>query len=121
MSELRNCLAVIALFCLLLSSVSCIRDNVDLPIKEEKLIDVLSDVHIIEGALANILQTQKDSIAHIYYEQVYEKHDIKETDFISTLETLEANPKILSKIYSQVLIRLDTLEEYSYKSVRKKK
>jgi len=110
-----------ALILMIFSFVSCTSDSVTLPIEEEKLVDVLSDVHIMEGALLNRIQSQKDSIAKVYYQQVYDRHSITEGEFIQTLETLEDHPKTLSKIYSKVLIRLDTLEEYSYKNVYKKK
>jgi len=92
-----------------------------LPIGDEALIELLCDVHIMEGALQNRAKEGKDSIAKMYYEQIYEKHEISEASFIKTLETLELHPKKMEAIYGNVLIRLDTMEEQSYKSKYKKK
>ena len=91
-----------------------------LPIDDELLIEVLSDVHIIEGALQNRRLSEKDSFANIYYNQIYEKHEISEQDFVTSLQILEKDPKKLESIYKIVLERLDSLEEKSYKSKYKK-
>lgn len=86
-----------------------------LPIEDKKLIDILCDVHILEGAIQNAPLDLKDSLAKLYYDQVYEKHQISESDFRNSLEVLENNPNYLSKFYNEVLVRLDTLEKKSYK------
>jgi len=75
----------------------------------------------MEGALQNRPSLKKDSIAKVYYDQVYEKHDITEDDFLTSLERLEANPKLMSKVYSEVLVRLDTMDQISSKDKYKKK
>lgn len=100
---------------------SCTSSGASLPIADDKLVDILCDVHIMEGALQNRSNDDKDSIAKMYYQQIYDKHDIKEQQFIETLEKLELDPKKMGSIYGEILIRLDTLEEQSYKSKYKKK
>ena len=109
------------LSCILFITLSCNDRKVSLPIDEAKLIDVLCDIHIIEGALQGRPQKDKDSIAELYYSQIYEKHDIAEQRFIQMLELMQEDPKMLESICGKVLIRLDTLEERSYKSKYKKK
>lgn len=91
------------------------------PIPQDQFIEVLCDIHIVEGALQNRPRDQKDSIAVVYYEGVYEKHQITEADFLTSLEMLEADPKLMSEVYSKVMIRLDTMEQHSYKDKYKKK
>jgi len=96
--------------------------KVELPtIPEDQLVLVLCDVHIMEGALQNRPSLKKDSIAKIYYDQVYQKHNITENDFLISLERLEANPKLMSKVYGEVLVRLDTMDQISSKDKYKKK
>jgi hypothetical protein len=95
--------------------------TVNLPIDEEALVKVLCDVHVVEGALQNQKASEKDSLAKAYYNQIYEKHDIQEQDFVKTLEAMEKNPKLLGQIYEQVLVELDSIEELSYKGRYKKK
>ena len=109
------------LICLLSLVCSCTKNAVKLPIEEKKLVDILCDVHVMEGAIQNAPKLIKDSLAKVYYDQVYEKHQISESELLSSLEILENNPKSLSKIYTDVLVRLDTLEKKSYKDKYKKK
>jgi len=109
------------LFSILITLFGCSRGETELPIREPLLIDVLCDVHIIEGALQNRAMLEKDSIANIYYNQVYQKHGISEVDFETTLEILQRDPRQLESIYSKVLVLLDTMENHSYKSKYKKK
>ncbi len=99
---------------------TCETKQLTLPIAEESLIKILCDVHVIEGALQNQKASEKDSLAKTFYDQVYEKHDISEEDFVLTLEIMEKDPKLLQEIYDQVLVELDSLEERSYKSKYKK-
>lgn len=120
-NSLRNIVVVFNIVCMLFFCVSCGTGKVNLPINDSKLIDILCDVHIMEAALQNRSTEEKDSIAKMYYQQVYEKHEITETSFLRSLELMEEHPKKLEKIYGQVLIQLDTLEERSYKSKYKKK
>jgi len=103
------------LVCLLCLVISCNKNAVKLPIEEKKLVDILCDVHLLEGAIQNAPKAVKDSLAKLYYDQVYEKHQISESELLSSLEIMENNPKSLSKIYTDVLVRLDTLEKKSYK------
>ena len=111
-SQIHKLILTISFSCLLWTC----RPKVELPtIPEEQLIEVLCDVHIMEGALQNRPRVQKDSVAIAYYNQVYERHNITESDFLTSLQRLEANPKLMSKIYKQVLVRLDTMEKVSYK------
>jgi len=117
---LQNIKCTIGLFCFIV--LSACGPKVVLPsIPQDQLIEILCDVHIMEGALQNRPKRDKDSIAVAYYNLVYEKHQITEAEFLSSLERLEANPKLMSKIYSQILIRLDTMEKVSYKDLLKKK
>lgn len=99
----------------------CGDGDTKLPIEEPTLLEILCDVHIVEGAFQNRKKSEKDSIADLYYQQVYTKHDVTEADFIRCLELLEKDPKRLEIIYSQVLVMLDTLEKQSYKDKHKKK
>ncbi len=93
----------------------------NLPIDEDTLVKLLCDVHVVEGALQNQKASEKDSLANAYYNQIYEKHDILEEDFVKILEVMEKDPKLLGHIYDQVLVELDSMEELSYKGRYKKK
>ncbi len=100
---------------------SCGENSNAIPIEAPVLIKILCDVHVVEGALQYQKSTQKDSIAKAYYDQIYQKYDIEESDFITTLKVIEKDPKLLEELYAKVLIELDSLEERSYKRKYKKK
>lgn len=110
---------LIAVMFLFLST--CETKQVGLPMEEEALVKMLCDVHVIEGALQNQKASQKDSLAKVFYDQVYERYDITEGDFEEVLAIMEKDPKLLGQIYDKVLVELDSLEEKSYKSKYKKK
>jgi len=101
--------------------LGCSSENVVLPLEESLLVNILCDVHIMEGALHTRHSFEKDSLANMYYNQIYERHEVTESDFISSLEAMEKDPKLLEQVYAKVLIELDSIEERSYKRKYKKK
>ena len=52
-------------------------------IPNEKMINVLIDVHLIEASLLGFSNEQKDSLSGLYYQQIYEIHSISEEEFIN--------------------------------------
>ncbi|MEN0002692.1 MAG: DUF4296 domain-containing protein [Bacteroidota bacterium] len=81
-----------------------------LPIEEEKLIQVLTDVHIAEAGLQNLRGAVKDSTAILYYNQIYSIHGITEDDFMQSIEILKQDPKRMNAIYTLVLDNLSVRE-----------
>ena len=47
-----------------------------LPIEKESLIPVLVDVHIAEAAVQSLRKQEKDSVIQVYYDQIFEIHNI---------------------------------------------
>ena len=92
---------------LLISSVTaCKPEEKPLPISEEKLIVVLTDVHLAEAGLQNLRGDTRDSIANLYYEQIYAIHGIEKGSFDETMAMLREDPVRLERIYRQVMERL---------------
>lgn len=75
---------------------------VPLPIEEEKLVAVVADLHLAEAAFQNLLKSQKDSLAPVYYAQVYEMHHITKAQLDSSLVILSAHPKRMVTFYEKV-------------------
>ena len=94
------------LLCLFLI-FSCQSETEKLELSEEKLVPVLADVHIIEGALLSVFPSQKDSLRELYYQQVFEIHGISEKSFEHDIELLKMNPKLMDQVYEKVLKELD--------------
>jgi hypothetical protein len=96
-------------------TTSCGDEEYSLPVKDEKLVEVLADVHIAEAACYNIYGSAKDSLIELYYGQVFSIHEVSEDDFWKAMDILEQHPDKMEAIYEQVLERLNKLEAESKK------
>jgi len=93
---------------LLMSTVfACNEKTEELRIPPETLVEVLADVHLVEGALLSIRPAQKDSLKKLYYSQVYEIHEISDKDFEHDIKILKFNPKKMERIYEKVMEELN--------------
>lgn len=97
-------------FALLLFSFSFLacQNNLNAPIAEEKLIDILVDVHTAEALTESEIQRVRDSMTPIYYAQIYKKHGVTKTDFDSTMVVYTHNPERFDSVYSKVLRIINT-------------
>lgn len=103
---------VIFLF-LLLTLSACNKDQEKLPIREEKMIDILVDVHVAEAAMQELSSVIRDSLGEVYYGQIFEIHDITEEDFNKTMYLIKQDPEHMERIYKEVLVELDKKMEIS--------
>jgi len=95
---------------ILLSTFSC-ESETRLPIEEEKLVDILRDIHIAEAAMQNLIGVTKDSFGIIYYNQVLGLYGVERAVFDTTMERLRKDPERLSVVYEKVIKQLDLLED----------
>ena len=79
-------------------------------ISQEKMIDILIDVHLIEASLLGFSEEQKDSLSLAYYDQIYQIHSISEEEFIEGMEYLKGHPDYMTKTYEKVLEEIDKKE-----------
>lgn len=92
--------------------VACTNSNHSkLPIKGEKLIEVLTDVYLAEAAMQTLTEHVKDSLGQIYYQQLFEIHQITKSDFDKTIQLMESDPVLLDKLYAKVQERIVLLEQ----------
>lgn len=89
------------------SFLAC-QNTLNAPLSEEKLIDILVDVHTAEAMTESETQRVRDSMAPIYYAQIYEKHGVTRTDFDSTMVIYAHNPERFDSVYSKVLRIINT-------------
>jgi hypothetical protein len=94
-----------------LLSINCKNNNsiANLPIAEEKLVEVLCDVHIAEAMLDTEATEVRDSILNVYYGQIMEKHQIKKIDFDSSLTLLGRQPVVANRLLGEVQKKLKDL------------
>jgi hypothetical protein len=93
-----------------LSFFSCNNQAV-LPVEEEKVIEVIRDIHIAEAAMQNLLDITKDSMGDIYYQQIFEIHGMNKADFDSSMIILRRDPERLGIIYDKVLQELEEMND----------
>lgn len=97
----------ILFFILFTALCSCQSQQEQLVIPADKLLKVLEDVHIAEAAMTGLAQARKDSIAKVYYEQIYAIHGITAEDFNHDLELLKSRPEQLAKAYGILVKKLE--------------
>lgn len=93
----------IILSCVFLLAGSACQSAPDAPIPQEKLISVLYDIHTSEGLLESESQNVRDSMAKIYYAQIFHKHGVTQTDFDSTMAIYTRNPTQMDTVYNRLL------------------
>lgn len=96
----------------LISLWSCDNLGKEKKISEDKLVDVLVDIHLADGTLtAKGYKVKQDSlIIHKYYDYVFVKHETTPKSFKTTLDYYTKHPDQLDLIYVKVLERLTILE-----------
>ncbi len=80
----------------------------------EVMIEVLADAHVAEAALQNIHGPRRDSLATLYYSQIFAIHGIAKEDFEYTYDRMRQQPELLDKIYGEVMARLDRFRAGAY-------
>lgn len=96
---------------LLLSA--CQSEEEPLRLPEPVLVKVLADLHIAEAAMQNLRGNTKDSIAVLYYEQIYTIHDVDASDVKHDLESLRQQPQRLKELYTKVMEHTEAMNARS--------
>ncbi len=95
----------------LISTSACRREEIKPSLSEQKMTAILVDIHIAEGAMQNLTQVKRDSLSGIYYEQIFEIHDIKPQDYVEMMQYLKKNPKKMEALYKKVLEKLELMTQ----------
>ena len=98
------------LSCLLFSFIAC-SERTPLLVEEDIMIDVLRDIHIAEAAMQNLVDLTKDSLGAIYYDQIFQMHQVNKEDFDSTMSILRKDPGRMGIIYDKVIEELEVISD----------
>jgi len=79
--------------------LACKKEVEPLPVSLEKAAQIIIDTHTAEAALQSAYGTKKDSLAVVYYAQIYEVHGIDSTTFKALMQILRNDPDRLSEVY----------------------
>ncbi len=105
------------LIILVLAMVSCQENEAIYMLEEEKLIEILVDIHISEAAAQQGDISQRDSLRALYYDQIFKVHEVSKNNYEEDMELLKRDAERLTKIYDKVI---ENLKEKKEKTVGKK-
>jgi Domain of unknown function (DUF4296) len=108
MKKLKLPPSVIAVFFTLFA---CKNDKIQLPVPQEKMVDVLVDIHIAEAYIENVNTTLKDSMTRIYYPQIFKHHGITAKLYDSTFAVLSNQPDLMKSVYDDVMERVENRQK----------
>ena len=102
--------------CLVLSCVvftnSCSRSKEEIPstvMAQNKMVEVLSDVHYTEATIQLRNLNYSDStrkIAYGYYKEVFQKHHITPEQLKESFNWYKNRPELMSDLYKEVVTKL---------------
>ena len=74
-------------------------------LSEDKIKEVLKDVHVAEALLTETSdRRKKDSLARIYYGQILRIHNISPEDFDQSMNAYFTNPGALDSLYQKIIL-----------------
>ena len=98
---------------LLFFVISCGEKEIPIPLSEEKMIEVLIDIHMAESMIEKLPVLDRDTVGSVYYRMIYRTHGISKEDFDESISILREDPVRLNKVYSEILEQLNVLEATS--------
>ena len=99
--RLFSMLLIVVLF-----AAGCGEKPLPISISEEAMVPILRDVHIAEAALQTMPSNTRDSMAEIYYLQIFKIHGVTWDDFEQTMGVLREDPIRMERIYEKVMEEL---------------
>jgi len=84
----------------------------DLVIPEEKMVEVMTDIQLLEGFVA-FEQSEGGSATSnlpLHYENVLKKHQLSEEEYLESMRYYNYNTEIYDRIMEKVIINLVKLE-----------
>lgn len=91
-------------------------------IKPEKMVDVLTDIHLVDGYISSFMQSDTlKQRASSYYTAIYKHYKIDSLTYKKSLQFYSKDPKLLDTIYFQVERRLEDLRKAESDRIDKKR
>ncbi|MDX5446753.1 MAG: DUF4296 domain-containing protein [Bacteroidota bacterium] len=106
----------------LLILVSCKNKDVKVPeevIPEDKMIEVMIDVHLLEGARSGNSIIGSDSLyIQDYYEGLLQDHDLTVEEYEQSFKWYTEHPEVFKDVYQRVMERLSVMEAEAQKKAK---
>lgn len=89
---------------------ACGQEEVPIPLSEEKLMNVLIDMHIAESMIDKLPSSDRDTVGRVYYRMIYREYAITKEEFDESMAVLREDPIRLNGIYERILEELNVME-----------
>lgn len=76
-------------------------------IDEEKMVNILTDVHILEAHLQNIEAATRDSVRNMMYDQIFKIHQIDTVDFYENHKRYFSHSELIEPLYDKILLNIE--------------
>lgn len=86
---------------------SCKKKQYSLPIPMEETVEMMIDVHSAESALQTVYGAKKDSLAAVYYQQIYQIYKIDSIQFNSLMNQMRDDPELMREIYNRAILQIE--------------
>jgi len=88
-------------------------EKIEPDIQEEKMVQILKDIHLAEAIAQSERINIKDSLLAIYYDDIYRIHNITKEDLERNLELWMNDAEVVDKLYEKIIEELSK-EESNY-------
>jgi hypothetical protein len=92
---------------------ACAPESETLPIPLEEAAMIIVDTHVAEAALQNVYGARKDSLASVYYQQIYTIHGIDSITYHNLIWYLRNNPDQREAVYDKAFEEMKARPESS--------
>ncbi len=107
---MRIIFQLLLVFIFLVKTTSCTKEETVYQLSDEKLTNIITDIHISESATQHLSLSFRDSMVQVYLDQILEIHEVSKDTFEPEYQKLKRDPKKLQLIYGKVIERLNKLK-----------
>ncbi|MEQ9263067.1 MAG: DUF4296 domain-containing protein [Owenweeksia sp.] len=103
----------IAIALAILTASCSVQEEGDIPkdvFKEDRMITILTDIHLVEGAKLGRRIMGDTVLVDVYFQKVFEKHNITKEQFEHSFGFYSDRPAQMDKIYDRVIENLNSIE-----------
>lgn len=72
------------------------------------MVRILEEVHLAEAMVQIHKINERDSIAALLYQKIFDIHQIAEADFYQSVEAYGKQPIVMTRIYDSVVVHLES-------------
>ena len=74
---------------------------------DEQYAKVIADMQVAEAAMIGLSGERRDSVAEVYYKEIYQLHQTTKEEAVQALDELHARPERLEAVYELVMRELE--------------